>query len=237
MEHIKKIHNAKYELDIWDIAGKQFIPNPPGHADIIFYCFDSFSFTSFTFIKNLIEATQRDSSTVHILLALKCESNLDIKFYKDITELIEVHGLFYAETSVYYNNDYIYKEFNKDDILKDKLTEEPIDNSMPSLILDGPADSSFVDSEDVSIYDTLRLGVKRGSSLYFSKIISGGFNEELEKIYYRGGVNIIIDYAVSVFESKCGKMNIKRTISLKKSHDNPIKVTALKSESICKCFN
>ena len=113
MENTKKIY-GDYELELWDTAGREKyrITNPTQikTADIIFLCFDN-SISSFSYIQNNFKEIKQyvNTDAIFILLCLKSEllNNVEINPYNEIALFVKNNDIYYSETSIYYNDDYI----------------------------------------------------------------------------------------------------------------------------------
>jgi hypothetical protein len=129
-------------------------------ANIIFLCFDLNNYASLTYISNILKDKIFNNQAILVLLGLKCEFNkyIELEIYKEIISMIKDYNLYYAESSIYYADDYIYKEFTFEDI---------------NINIEYESNPVFTDH--MFKHDT---------------------------IYYRGGVGIIIQYALAKYEAK-----------------------------------
>jgi GTPase SAR1 family protein len=82
-------------------------------ADVVFLCFDVKEISTF---QNLKEYFYKEikinvpNYKTKILLGMKCD-NGEMNFYNEIKEFVAQENLFYAETSIYYDDNYVYKMF------------------------------------------------------------------------------------------------------------------------------
>jgi GTPase SAR1 family protein len=102
---------------LWDTAGiEKFrtnmnITKQIKFADVVFLCFDVKEVSSFNnlkdnFYKEIVSIIP--SYKTKILLGMKSDSS-EINFYDVIKDFIMKENLFYAETSIYFDDNYVYK--------------------------------------------------------------------------------------------------------------------------------
>ena len=116
LENCKKLYH-QYEISLWDTAGiEKFrtnmnITKQIKFADVVFLCFDVKEVSSFNnlkdnFYKEIVSVVP--SYKTKILLGMKSDSG-EINFYDVIKDFIIKENLFYAETSIYFDDSYVYK--------------------------------------------------------------------------------------------------------------------------------
>ena len=205
MEKTKKIY-GEYELEIWDTAGREkyriINPTQIKTADIIFLCFDN-NISSYTYIQNSYNEIKQyvNNNAIFILLCLKCEllGTSDINPYNEIGIFVKNKEIYYSETSIYYNDDYIYKEFNFDSFIEDNTLKDEC------VTFRNFKDNIKGGSKYSSNRSILKLGTLGDNNTAIKKVDSLNFNNKLYEdnlIYYRGGVNIVVEYAISLYERK-----------------------------------
>ena len=121
LENCKKLYRNR-EITLWDTAGiEKFraninITKQIRLADVIFLCFDVKSVSTFENLKDYYykEVTANiPSYKAIILLGMKSDQN-EMIFYEEIRNFIVKENLFYAETSIYFDDNFVYNMFSLD---------------------------------------------------------------------------------------------------------------------------
>lgn len=121
LENCKKLYRNR-EIALWDTAGiEKFraninITKQIRLADVIFLCFDVKTVSSFENLKEYYHKEVTDNIPNYkaiILLGMKSDQS-EIAFYEEIRNFILKENLFYAETSIYFDDNFVYNWFSLD---------------------------------------------------------------------------------------------------------------------------
>lgn len=152
----------------------------------------------------------------------------------------------YCETSVYYNDDYIYKEFSFFDLFETEENGSSCNNSEQYIsfndlqveniqnlrmrsrspdIAENEISRININRNEEYLFDRMyskkmksisvnNIAIPKESSLHFSKTekYCNPVDKNINTIYYRAGVNVIIDYSLTVLRMKRKKKRIKESI-------------------------
>jgi hypothetical protein len=76
------------------------------------------NYASLSFIARFLKEKENlNYEAILVLLGLKCEfnKNIELEIYTEILNVIRAYNSYYAESSIYYADGYVYKEFTFED--------------------------------------------------------------------------------------------------------------------------
>jgi small GTP-binding protein len=254
IETCTKIYN-EFEINFWDTAGiekyRADVTSQLRLSDIIFLCFDLSLEETFENVKNYFYAIKdklkSSNLCVVVLVALKADkcATPDSEVYSAIDSFITQENIFYCETSIFFEDDFIYKQISLEDcedIKKDKENFILYNNL-------GVSKENFIniitegDHRDYRDQTNLKTNFKTNfntavSTPYVTPLAS---HRKMKTYYYRGGINVLMDYTITQIRKKLNihtGNNIDACDKLEKKFKSTIKISDEKIKSnFCACRN
>lgn len=254
IETCKKKYN-EFEINFLDTAGIQKyradITSLLRLSDIIFLCFDLTLEETFESVKNYFytikDNLKYSNLYIIVLVALKVDKCVTTNFelYSAIDSFITQENIFYSETSIFFEDDFIYKQISLEDcgeINKDKdnnITYNNLGVSKEKFININNTESDHYDPCDNTIFKTnYKTNINTAvSTPYITPLAS---QRKFKTYYYRGGINVLMDYTISQLRKKLNLQAVTKYDDNKneKIFKNTVKISDDKIKSnFCVCRN